>query len=95
MAGYTFPKVLDFESTFETGGEEAAEGRDEGGEGRENKHVKLHGGNRERAVDVGPGRQMIWSCEENGVGIAGQAGKEIGTKVLLLVVNHSPVDGKV
>lgn len=36
-------EVFDFEGPFEAGGEEAAEGRDERGEGCEDENVELHG----------------------------------------------------
>merc|ERR1719282_1298000 len=47
MARDGVAKVLDVEGTFETRGEKAAEGGDEGGEGGHGEDVELHGGDGE------------------------------------------------
>jgi len=39
MAGDGVAEILDFEGALEAGGEETAEGRDEGGEGAEDEDV--------------------------------------------------------
>lgn len=46
-------EVLDFEGALEPGGEEAAEGGDEGGEGCEDEDVELHWGDVDDWGDAG------------------------------------------
>ena len=75
-------EVFDFESTFEAGSEEAAEGRDERGEGCEDKNVELHGRDEDDAVDLRPGGEVVGSGKEHGVRGAGEAGEDVGTEVL-------------
>lgn len=84
-------KVFDFECTFEARGEEAAEGRNEGGECCKDEDVKLHRG------DVNGGRDLKkgWKREvgekvgyvvglvyKNGVWVTGEACENVGPKVL-------------
>lgn len=53
MAGDRVAKVLNVEGAFETRGEEAAEGGDEGGEGGHGEDVELHGGDGEGGWEGG------------------------------------------
>ena len=54
VSGYAVAEVFDLECPFETGGEEAAEGGDQGSKGGEDHDVELHGGDPEGVVDVAP-----------------------------------------
>ena len=77
-------KVFDFEGAFEAGGEETAEGRDQGGEGREDEDVELHRGDVE-GVGVEreeEGGECVGLRDEDGVGGAGEAGEDVCAEVL-------------
>ena len=67
-------EVLDFESTFEARGEEAAEGRNKGGECCEDEDVKLHRG------DVNGGRDLKKGWER-------EVGEKVGYMVDLMYKN--------
>ena len=91
MARNGFAEVLDLEGTFETRGEEAAEGRDEGGECCEDEDVKLHGGDMNGGGDVEGGWErevgeeggyMVGLMYENGVWSAGETREYVRAKVL-------------
>lgn len=75
-----FAKVFDFECPFETRGEEAAKGGDEGGESGKDEYVHLHRGNGDGGCGEGNGVQ---GGDEDRVGNAGKAGKDVGAEVLL------------
>lgn len=85
MTGDGFAKVFDFEGAFEAGGEEPAEGGDEGGEGGKDEDVELHGGDGE-----GDGRRVqeegkvdgVGLRAEDGVRVALEAGKYVGAEIL-------------
>ena len=90
VAGDGVAKVLDLEGALEAGGEEAAEGRDERGERREDDHVELHGedvdGVREDGEvggealgDEGDG---VGARCEDGVGHTLQPGEDGGAEVV-------------
>ena len=84
MTGDGFAKVFDFEGAFEAGGEEAAEGRDQGGEGCEDEDVELHGGDVE-SVGVEreeEGREGVGLWDEDGVGGTGETGEDVRAEVL-------------
>lgn len=86
VSGDGVAKVFDLEGALEARGEEAAKGGDEGGEGGQDEGVELHGGNRKG--DVGLAReeeemgQMVGARQEDGVGIALEAGEDVGAEVL-------------
>ena len=84
-------EVFDFESTFEARGEEAAEGRNEGGECCEDEDVKLHRGDVDGGRDfekgwereVGEkGGNMVGLMHENGVWGTREACEYVRAKVL-------------
>ena len=56
MARNGFAEVFNFEGTFKARGEEATEGRNEGGECCEDENMKLHGGD----VDGGRDSEGGW-----------------------------------
>lgn len=64
MTGDRFAEIFDFEGAFEAGGEEPAEGGDEGGECSEDEDVELHGGDAE-----GEGGLMEEEGKVDGVGL--------------------------
>lgn len=80
MARDGFAKVFNFEGPFETRGEEAAKGGDEGGKSGEDEDVHLHRGDGDGGCCEGDGVQ---SRDEDRVGVAGKAGKDVGAEVLL------------
>ena len=84
-------EVFDFEGTFETRGEEAAEGRNEGRECCEDEDVKLHGGdvNGWRDFEGGwerevgkEGRDMVGLMYENRVWGARETCEYVRAKIL-------------
>ena len=80
-------EVFDFEGAFEPRGEEAAEGGDEGGKGREDEDVELHRGDVESWGEFGEeGGEVVGDAvgvgDEDGVGGAGEAGDDVGAEVL-------------
>lgn len=86
MAGDGIAKVLDLEGAFEARCKEAAEGRDERGEGGEDHGVELH-----RLPGEGEGgalgqeeqvRQGIGVRQEGGVRLALEAGEDVGAEVV-------------
>lgn len=85
MAGDGFAKILDFEGTFEAGSEEAAERGDKGCEGCEDEDVELHRG---YGKGEGCGVEEEWGSdgvgvgEENGVGVAVEAGEDARTEIV-------------
>jgi len=82
VAGDALAEVFDFEGAFEARGEEAAEGRDERGEGCEDENVELHGRDVVGALKGGPGGEGVRLGDEDGVGGAGEAGENVGAEVL-------------
>lgn len=85
VAGNGFAEVLDLEGALEAGGEEAAEGGDERGEGGEDEDVKLHGRDGEgdgRLVQKEGEVDSVGLREEDWVGVAVEAGEDVGAKVL-------------
>ena len=90
VAGDGLAEVFDFEGPFQTRGEEAAEGRDQGREGCEDEDVELHGRD-VQGEEVGgerqPGGQVVGVWEEDGVRGAFEAGEDVGAEVLLVVVS--------
>jgi hypothetical protein len=84
VAGDGLAEVFDLEGALEAGGEEAAEGGDERGEGREDEDVELHGGDVEgEGVEGGEeGGEVVRVGDEYGVGGAGEAGEDGGAEVL-------------
>ena len=83
MAGDGFAEIFNFEGAFESGGEEAAEGGDQGGEGREDEDVELHGGDVEGLRVVEEAGEVVRLRDEDWVGGAGEAGEDVGAEVLL------------
>jgi hypothetical protein len=78
-------KVFDFESTFETRGEETAEGSDEGGEGGEDEDVNLHGCHGE-GFNIGePDGKVVEVGDEDGIGGALEAGPDVCSEILGLL----------
>ena len=84
VTGNGLAKVFDLEGTFEAGGEEAAEGRDQGGEGCEDEDVELHRGDVEGVGVEGEedGGEGVGLRDEDRVGGAGEAGEDVCAEVL-------------
>lgn len=84
MAGDGLPKIFDFEGSFEAGGEEAPEGRDERGEGCKDEDVELHGRDVEGGgVESGEeGGEAVGVGDEDGVGCAFEPGEDVCAQVL-------------
>ncbi len=91
MAWNGLAEVFDFEGTFKARGEEAAEGRNEGGECCEDENVELHWGDVNGGTDLEGGRErevgeevgyMVGLMDENRVRGAGEACKYIRAEVL-------------
>lgn len=80
VAGDGFTKVLDFKGPFETRGEEAAKGGDEGCKCGEDEDVHLHRGDGDGVCGKGNG---VEGGDENRVRVTGKAGKDVGAEVLL------------
>ena len=59
MARDGLSKVFDFESSFQAGGEEAAKGRYERGEGGENLDVEVNRSNGDESWEFGGGPEWI------------------------------------
>jgi hypothetical protein len=80
-------KVLDVEGALDAGGEEAAEGCDQGGEGGQDQDVELQRLDLEAGWDAGPGGQgvgeLVVVLDEDGVDLAAEAGEEVGSQVLV------------
>jgi hypothetical protein len=80
-------KVLDVEGALDAGGEEAAEGRDQGGERGQDQDVELQRLDLEAGRDAGPGGQgvgeLVVVLDEDGVNLAAEAGEEVGSQVLV------------
>jgi hypothetical protein len=68
VTGDAVAKVLDLEGALEAGGEEAAEGRDERGEGGEDDHVELHGEDVDGVGEDGEEGGEAFGDEGDGVG---------------------------
>lgn len=75
-------KVLDLESTLETGGEEAAKGSDKRSECGENQNVELDRLNMEGLVHAGPLRDMVRLGHEGRVGRALKTRQDVGTQII-------------
>ena len=82
VAGDGLAKVFDFEGAFEARGEEAAEGGDQRGEGREDQDVELHGRDVEGLRVAEEAGEVVRVRDEDGVGRAGEAGEDVGAEVL-------------
>lgn len=68
VAWDAIPKIFDLEGPFETRGEEAAEGSDEGSEGSEDHDVELHGGDPKGVLGVSEGGKVVGPRNEGGIG---------------------------
>ena len=89
MPGNRVAKVLDLECPLQAGGEEAAEGCYERGEGSEDEDVELDGHNVECARDGYTSRderQCVVSCNEDWIRLAFEAGPNVCAEVLRLLV---------
>ena len=84
MTGDGFAKIFDFEGAFETRGEKPAKRGDEGGEGCEDEDVELHGGDAELqgAREEGGEFEVVGVGDEDGVGVAGESGEDVGAEIL-------------
>ena len=87
-------EVFDLKGTFEAGGEETAEGRNEGGECCENEDVELHWGDVNGTGDLEEGlKRKVGKERRDAVGMmyeyrvwgAGEAGEYVRAKVLASV----------
>ena len=82
MTWDTVTEVLDFEGSFETRREEAAEGSDQGGKGGEDKDVELHGRDVEGVFNVGPGWEVVRVGGEDGIWYTSETGEDVGSEVV-------------
>lgn len=89
VAGDRVAKVFDLEGALEARGEEAAKGSDERGEGGEDDHVELHGHDVEGVRDgevggdaFGDEGNGVGARGEDGVGLAFEAGEDVGAEVV-------------
>jgi hypothetical protein len=82
VAGDRFAEILDFERAFKARREEAAERRDEGGEGGEYEDMELHGRDVNGSREKPQGGEGVLVRDENWVRGASKAGKDVGAEVL-------------